>query len=316
MKAIGYNSYGGIDKLQILEVESPKPKRHEVAVKVSAISINPVDLKKMRGGFKPITSIKKFPIITACDFSGEIVEIGNDVGAFKVGDKVFGMQDILFNGSAAEKITISQKYISLAPNNFELSDSAAIPQVGNTSLLALRNIASLRKGHKLLINGASGGVGTFALQMAKIYEANITAVTSDRNIEWIKNEFDIENIIDYTKTDITDTSDKYDIIFDANGNLSFPKISNSLSANGIYVTTKFNIYNNIDTAKQFFKRKKSRTVLSGRTSTSNLDMFRMWMEDGKLKPVIEKTYSFDQYHEAYEHLSSGRAKGKLLIKIN
>ncbi len=316
MKAIGYNSYGGIDKLQILEVESPKPKRHEVAVKVSAISINPVDLKKMRGGFKPITSIKKFPIITACDFSGEIVEIGNDVGAFKVGDKVFGMQDILFNGSAAEKITISQKYISLAPNNFELSDSAAIPQVGNTSLLALRNIASLRKGHKLLINGASGGVGTFALQMAKIYEADITAVTSDRNIEWIKNEFDIENIIDYTKTDITDTSDKYDIIFDANGNLSFPKISNSLSANGIYVTTKFNIYNNIDTAKQFFKRKKSRTVLSGRTSTSNLDMFRMWMEDGKLKPVIEKTYSFDQYHEAYEHLSSGRAKGKLLIKIN
>ena len=316
MKAIGYNSYGGIDKLQILEVESPKPKRHEVAVKVSAISINPVDLKKMRGGFKPITSIKKFPIITACDFSGEIVEIGNDVGAFKVGDKVFGMQDILFNGSAAEKITISQKYISLAPNNFELSDSAAIPQVGNTSLLALRNIASLRKGHKLLINGASGGVGTFALQMAKIYEADITAVTSDRNIEWIKNEFDIENIIDYTKTDITDTSDKYDIIFDANGNLSFPKISNSLLTNGIYVTTKFNIYNNIDTAKQFFKRKKSRTVLSGRTSTSNLDMFRMWMEDGKLKPVIEKTYSFDQYHEAYEHLSSGRAKGKLLIKIN
>ena len=316
MRAIGYNSYGGIDKLQILEVESPKPKRHEVAVKVSAISINPVDLKKMRGGFKPITSIKKFPIITACDFSGEIVEIGNDVGAFKVGDKVFGMQDILFNGSAAEKITISQKYISLAPNNFELSDSAAIPQVGNTSLLALRNIASLRKGHKLLINGASGGVGTFALQMAKIYEADITAVTSDRNIEWIKNEFDIENIIDYTKTDITDTSDKYDIIFDANGNLSFPKISNSLSINGIYVTTKFNIYNNIDTAKQFFKRKKSRTVLSGRTSTSNLDMFRMWMEDGKLKPVIEKTYSFDQYHEAYEHLSSGRAKGKLLIKIN
>ena len=316
MRAIGYNSYGGIDKLQILEVESPKPKRHEVAVKVSAISINPFDLKKMRGGFKPITSIKKFPIITACDFSGEIVEIGNDVGAFKVGDKVFGMQDILFNGSAAEKITISQKYISLAPNNFELSDSAAIPQVGNTSLLALRNIASLRKGHKLLINGASGGVGTFALQMSKIYEADITAVTSDRNIEWIKNEFDIENIIDYTKTDITDTSDKYDIIFDANGNLSFPKISNSLSTNGIYVTTKFNIYNNIDTAKQFFKRKKSRTVLSGRTSTSNLDMFRMWMEDGKLKPVIEKTYSFDQYHEAYEHLSSGRAKGKLLIKIN
>ncbi len=109
---------------------------------------------------------------------------------------------------------------------------------------------------------------------------------------------------------------KYDIIFDANGNLSFPKISNSLSSNGIYVTTKFNIYNNIDTAKQFFKRKKSRTVLSGRTSTSNLDMFRMWMEDGKLKPVIEKTYSFDQYHEAYDHLSSGRAKGKLLIKIN
>ena len=139
----------------------------------------------MNGGFKLITNIKKFPKVVGCDFSGEIVEIGKDVGAFKVGDNVFGMTDVLFSGSAAEKIKISQKSIALAPKNVDLEHSAAIPQVANTSLLAMRNIASLRKGHKLLINGASGGVGTTALQIASIYEAETTAVTSYRNIDWI-----------------------------------------------------------------------------------------------------------------------------------
>ena len=274
MKAIGYNSYGDIDNLEILEVAEPRPKRSEVIVKIEAVSLNPVDIKKMQGGFKPITNLNKFPIFTACDFSGEITEIGRDVGAFKVGDKVFGMTDILFNGSAAEKIKISQKLISLVPKNIKLHEAAAIPQVANTSLLALRNIASIRKGHKILINGASGGVGSFAIQMAKIYETEITAVTSDRNYEWIKNDFNID------------------------------------------VTTKNNIYNNIDVAKQLFQRKKSRVVLSGRTSTANLDLFRMWIEDGKIKPIIEKIFSFDQYLDAYNHLKSGRAKGKILLTFN
>ena len=226
MKAIGYNSYGDIDNLEILEVAEPRPKRSEVIVKIEAVSLNPVDIKKMQGGFKPITNLNKFPIFTACDFSGEITEIGRDVGAFKVGDKVFGMTDILFNGSAAEKIKISQKLISLVPKNIKLHEASAIPQVANTSLLALRNIASIRKGHKILINGASGGVGSFAIQMAKIYETEITAVTSDRNYEWIKNDFNIDDVVDYTKEDILSSSKKYDIVFDANGNLSFPKASN------------------------------------------------------------------------------------------
>ena len=316
MKAIGYNSYGDIDNLEILEVAEPRPKRTEVIVKIEAVSLNPVDIKKMQGGFKPITNLNKFPIFTACDFSGEITEIGRDVGAFKVGDKVFGMTDILFNGSAAEKIKISQKLISLVPKNIKLHEAAAIPQVANTSLLALRNIASIRKGHKILINGASGGVGSFAIQMAKIYETEITAVTSDRNYEWIKNDFNIDDVVDYTKEDILSSSKKYDIVFDANGNLSFPKASKILSANGMYVTTKNNIYNNIDVAKQLFQRKKSRVVLSGRTSTANLDLFRMWIEDGKIKPVIEKIFSFDQYLDAYNHLKSGRAKGKILLTFN
>ena len=316
MKALGYNTYGDIDNLEILELKEPRIKKTEVIVKVAAISLNPVDIKKMQGGFKPITNINKFPITTACDFSGEITEIGRDVGAFKVGDKVFGMTDILFGGSAAEKIRISQKFISLVPKNTSLNEAAAIPQVGNTSLLALRNIASIRKGHKILINGASGGVGTFALQMAKIYEADITAVTSERNSDWIKNDFKINDVIDYTKDDILSTDNKYDIIFDANGNLSFPKVSKILSANGIYVSTKNNIYNNIDVAKQLFQRKKSRVVLSGRTSTANLDLFRMWIEDGKIKPIIDKIFSFDKYLDAYKHLSSGRAKGKIILTID
>ena len=315
MKAIVYNSYGDIDSLEIAEINEPRPSSNEVVVKVKAISLNPVDLKKMSGGFKLITNVKKFPKIIGCDFSGEIIEIGQDVGAFKVGDNVFGMTDILFSGSAAEKIKISQKSIALAPKNISLEESAAIPQAANTSLLALRNLASIRQGHKLLINGASGGVGTAALQIASIYETETTAVTSYRNIDWIKESFKTENVIDYTKDDFTNLEGKYDIIFDVNGNKSFLDVEKHLTSNGVYVTTKNNIFNQIDFVKQFIKRKKSKVVLSGKSTTSSLDMFRMWIEDGKLKPIIEKTYSFDEFKKAYKYLSTGRAKGKLILTI-
>ena len=315
MKAIVYNSYGDINSLEITEINEPRPSSNEVVVKIRAISLNPVDLKKLSGGFKLITNVKKFPKTMGCDFSGEIIEIGKDVGAFKVGDNVFGMTDILFAGSAAEKIKISQKSIALAPKNISLEDSAAIPQVANTSLLALRNLASIRQGHKLLINGASGGVGTIALQIASIYEAKTTAVTSYRNIDWIKESFKTENVIDYTKDDFTNLDEKYDIIFDVNGNKSFLDVEKCLTSNGVYVTTKNNVFNQIDFVKQFIKRKKSKVVLSGKSTTSSLDMFRMWIEDGKLKPIIEKTYSFDEFQKAYEYLSTGRAKGKLILTI-
>ena len=315
MKAIVYNSYGDIDSLEIAEINEPRPSSNEVVVKVKAISLNPVDLKKMSGGFKLITNVKKFPKIMGCDFSGEIIEIGKDVGAFKVGDNVFGMTDILFGGSAAEKIKISQKSIALAPKNINLEESAAIPQAANTSLLALRNLASIRQGHKLLINGASGGVGTTALQIASIYETEITAVTSYRNTDWIKESFKTENVIDYTKEDFTNLDQKYDVIFDVNGNKSFIGVEKCLTSNGVYVTTKNNVFNQIDFVKQFIKRKKSKVVLSGKSTTSSLDMFRMWTEDGKLKPIIEKTFSFDEFKNAYAYLSTGRAKGKLILTI-
>ena len=315
MRAITYNSYGDIDKLQITELNSPKPGINDVIVKVIAISPNPVDLKKLEGGFKIITNVKKFPFIIGCDFSGEIIEIGKNVGAFKVGDKVFGMTEILFGGSGAEEIKVSQKYISLAPKNLELNYAAALPQVSNTCLLALRNIAKLRAGHKLLINGASGGVGSTALQIAKLYEADCVAITSNRNIDWIKSEFNPSKVIDYTKEDFTETDEKYDVVFDANGNRSYPEVEKILTANGMYVTTKNNVYTQIDSIKQFTKRKKARVVLSGKTSTSNLDLIRMWVEDGKLKPYIEKTFSLTEFKDAYQHLAKGRTRGKLVINM-
>ena len=316
MKAIVYHRYGDFNSLEIGEIPKPIPNSNEVIVKVKAISLNPVDLKKMRGGFKPITNIKKFPITIGADFSGEITEIGTNVGAFKVGDKVFGMTFILFEGSAADEIKISQKRIALAPNNIDLIEAASIPQVANTSLLSLRDHGSLRRGHKLLINGASGGVGTMALQIANIFEAETTAVASFRNADRIKKDFNPHKVIDYTAEDFTQLDEKYDLIFDVNGNRSFNEVEKCLNTNGIYITTLVNIYNQIDFIKQFTKRKKSKVVISGATTTSNLNLFRMWIEDGKVKPVIDKIYEFDDYKEAYEYLDSGRAKGKIILKID
>jgi|TARA_B110000483_G_scaffold214431_1_gene264282 NADPH:quinone reductase-like Zn-dependent oxidoreductase len=316
MKAIIYNRYGGPEVLESQEIPDPKPKSHEVLIKVESISLNPVDAKARQGGFKPISNLLRFPRTTGTDFSGAITEIGKNVSGFKVGDSVYGWSNPLVNnGSASEMLTISEKSIALAPNNINLTDVPALPCGALTSLIALRDLAPIRDGHKILINGSSGGTGTMALQVAKIFGGEVTAVTSSRNSERIMNDFEPDHIIDYTKNNFIESNNTYDVIFDVQGNKSFNEVEKCLTANGIYITTQPNIYNSIDFAKSFLSRKKSKIVIC-RSKTSDLNHIRIWVEEGKIKPVIEKVYEFDQFKEAYEHLATGRVKGKLILKIN
>jgi NADPH:quinone reductase-like Zn-dependent oxidoreductase len=315
MKAIVYSNYGGPEVLKLKDIETPKPKPSEVLVKVEAISLNPVDAKARRGGFRPMSDLLKFPRVTGTDFSGVIIETGKNVSGFKVGDSVYGWANPLINnGSAAEMLTISEKSIALVPSNINLAESSAFPCGALTSLIVLRDLASIRDGHKILINGSSGGTGTMALQIAKILGGEITAVTSSRNSERIKNDFNPDYIIDYTKSDFIKDDKKYDVIFDVQGNKSFNEIQECLTSNGIYITTQPSIYNSIDVARSILSKKKSKIVIV-RSKTSDLNHIRIWVEEGKIKPVIEKVYEFDQFKEAYEHLATGRVKGKILLKI-
>ena len=315
MKAVIYNHYGGLEVLEFQEVSDPKPKPYEVLIKIASISLNPVDAKARRGGFRPVSDLLKFPRVTGTDFSGVIIETGKNVSGFKVGDSVYGWSNPLVNGgSASEMITISEKSIALAPQNINLEEASALPCGALTSLIALRDLASIRSGYKILINGSSGGTGTMALQIAKIFGGEVTAVTSPRNSERIIKDFNPDHIIDYTKSSFIESDNKYDVIFDVQGNKSFNDVENCLTSNGIYITTQPNIYNSIDIAKSFLSKKKSKIVIC-KSKTSDLSHIRIWVEEGKIKPVIEKVYEFDQYREAYEHLESGRVKGKLLLRI-
>ena len=315
MKAIIYSNYGGPEVLKLQDIKSPRPKSSEVLVKVEAISLNPVDAKARRGGFRPISDLLKFPRVTGTDFSGVIIEIGRNVSGFKVGDSVYGWSNpIINNGSAAEMLTISEKSIALVPTNVDLAESAVFPCGALTSLIVLRDLAPIRNGHKILINGSSGGTGTMALQIAKILGGEITAVTSSRNSERIKRDFNPDHIIDYTKSDFIKDDKKYDVIFDVQGNKSFNEIQECLTANGTYITTQPSIYNSIDVARNILSKRKSKIVIC-RSKTSDLNHIRIWVEENKIKPIIEKVYEFEHYREAYEHLDTGRVKGKLLIKI-
>ena len=315
MKAVVYNNYGGPEVLEIQDILTPQPKSHEVLVKVDSISLNPVDAKARRGGFRPISDLLKFPRITGSDFSGVITETGSRVSGFKVGDLVYGWaQPLLNNGSAAELVCISEKAIALAPKNISLSEASALPCGALTSLISLRDLAPIRNGHKVLINGASGGTGTMATQIAKIFGGEITVVTSPNNSERIMNDFKPDRIIDYTKEDFAILGDQYDVIFDVQGNKAINEIEQCLTSNGIYITTQPSIYSTIDAAKSIFSKKKSKTVIC-RSRTSDLNLIKLWVEENKIKPVIEKVYNFDQFREAYDHLATGHVKGKILLTI-
>ena len=315
MKAVVYDTYGGPEVLEIRDVPIPRPKANEALIKVDSISLNPVDAKARRGGFRPISDLLKFPRITGTDFAGVITETGSGVSGFKVGDVVYGWaQPLLYNGSAAEMVCISEKAIALAPNNISLSEASALPCGALTSLISLRDLAPIRNGHKVLINGASGGTGTMATQIAKIFGGEITVVTSPNNSERIKNDYKPDRIIDYTKDDFVDLEDQYDVIFDVQGNKAINEVEHCLTSNGIYITTQPSIYSSIDAVKSVLSKKKSKIVIC-RSRTSDLNIIRLWVEENKIKPAIEKVYDFDQFKDAYEHLATGRVKGKLILKI-
>ena len=187
---------------------------------------------------------------------------------------------------------------------------------GLTTYYLLHKTYPVSGDETILFHAAAGGVGQIFCQWAKSLGCKVIGtVGNDEKINLAK-KYGCYEIINYTKEDFANLNEKFDVIWDANGNRSFPEVEKCLTNNVIYVTTKNNIYNQIDFAKQFMQRKKSKVVLSARSTTSNLDMFRMWIEDGKLRPIIEKTFTFDEFKDAYEHLAGGRAKGKIVLKIN
>ncbi len=318
MKAIVYTEYGPPDVLRLEEIEKPAPKDNEVLIKVYAASANALDWHLLRA--KPSLvrlmsglSRPKQNILGA-DVAGRVEAVGAKVTQFKPGDDVFGT----CTGAYAEFVSAAEKDLAPKPANISFEQAAAVPVAALTALQALRNKGKLQAGQKILINGASGGVGTFAVQLAKSFGAEVTAVCSTGNLEQARS-LGADFVIDYTKEDFTRNGKQYDRILAANGYHPISAYKRALSPGGIYAMTGGS------TAQMFeamllgpwisMAGKKKMGFLMTNPKKTDLLFLKELLEAGKLKPVIDRRYPLKEVPEAIRYLEAGHAKGKVVITV-
>ncbi len=324
MKAIVNCEYGA-ENLQVRDLEKPSPNDDEVLVRVHAASINPVDGHLIRGSWRmrPMSGLRK-PKNTrfGTDFAGTVEAVGKDVTNFKPGDEVFGAK----NGAVADYICVkADRAIVMKPSNITFEQAGSVGVAGLTALQGLRDKGHIQAGQKVLINGASGGVGTFAVQIAKAFGAEVTGVCSTHNVDLVKS-IGADHVIDYTKEDFTRTDQRYDMIYDLVGNHSFSERRQILTTNGICVLAGIGgagfhpeswgrILGNFKTAFQSkFTSQKFVTYIAKLTK-DDLNVLRDFMQAGKLSPVIDRTYKISETQAAVRYLEEGHARGKVVINL-
>ncbi|MCX7592208.1 MAG: NAD(P)-dependent alcohol dehydrogenase [Fischerella sp.] len=313
MKAVVIHQYGSADVLQYEDVAPPKIKPDQLLVKVHATCVNPIDWKIRKGMLKILTG-NKFPMILGYDLAGEVVEVGANVTRFKIGDQVYATLSPLSGGAYAEFAAVPEKLAALKPTNMSYTEAACVPLAGLTALQALRDQGQIQPGKAVLINGASGGVGIFAVQIAKVLGAEVTGVCSTKNLDLVKS-LGADRAIDYTQQDFTQDTVQYDIIFDAVGKRSFSDCKKVLKPNGVYVTTlptPENLLQRILTT--FIPGKKAKFVFE-LPNAQDLVYLKELIEAGKIRTVIDRTYPLQELAVAHAYSEDGHAVGKIAIAV-
>jgi 2-desacetyl-2-hydroxyethyl bacteriochlorophyllide A dehydrogenase len=312
MKAVVIHKYGSADVLRYEEVEAPTIKPDELLVKVHAAAVNPVDWK-IRKGMLKIISGNKFPMILGFDLAGKVLEVGSQVTGFQVGDEIYGSLGVP-GGAYAEIAAVPQKVAAVKSTFISFEEAAALPVAALTALQSLRDKANIQRSQSVLINGASGGVGIFAVQIAKALGAEVTGVCSSKNLDFVKS-LGADSLIDYTQQDFTKISEQYDIVFDAVGKQTFDNCKKVLKSNGIYVTTLPNLQNMISIGlTSLFGSQKAKFILA-QPNTADLLYLNELIESGKLRVVIDCTYPLQELAAAHIYSESERAKGKIVIRV-
>lgn len=323
MKAIVYTEYGSPDVLQLKEVVKPTPKDNEVLVKVYAVSANAADLHLLRadpflirlssGLLKPKNEI------LGSDIAGRVEAVGENVKQFKLGDEVFGDISAGGWGGFAEYVCAREDALVLKPANLSFEEAAAVPMAAVTALQGLRSKGQIQPGQKVLINGASGGVGMFAVQIAKSFGAEVTAVCSTRNLDIVRS-IGADHVIDYTREDFTQTGKRYDLILAANGNRSISDYRRALSPMGIYVMTGGAMaqMSEVMLKGPWISMTGSQKMgnLLAKPNQQDLAFIKELLEAGKVVPVIDRYYPLSEVADAIRYLEEGHAQGKVVITVH
>lgn len=317
MKSIIYNTYGSPDVLKLIRTSIPKPTRNELLIKVISSSVtaadwhlrkaDPIMVRFMNGLLSPKKKV------LGQEFYGEVIEKGENVTRFKPADKIFGSTG-LQTGAYSEFIVLNENsVISKADKDIENESLATIPIGGMTALFFLKQ-AGIKKGDRILINGASGSVGSYAVQIAKANGATVTGVCSTPNVKLVR-DIGADQIIDYKKEKLVNHAQKYDIVFDTVGNLSYRNVKSILSSEGHFISTAFNL--ELIQAMMMNRFRKGHKVYTGVTKESQqlLDEIKDLIKLKKLKAVVEKTYSMEEIREAHIHAESGHKKGNIILAI-
>jgi NADPH:quinone reductase-like Zn-dependent oxidoreductase len=314
MKAIVYTKFGPPEVLHLQEVEKPTPKDNEVLIKIYATTVVKED-PDMRAspGFNGF--LKPRNPILGQELAGEVEAIGRDVTRFKPGDQVFGIDS--FGAYAEYKCMPEDKALTIKPANLSYEDAASIPNGALTALPFLRDKGNVQSGQTVLIYGASGSVGTAAVQLAKYYGAKVTGVCSTANLEWVKS-LGTDQVIDYTQEDFTENGKTYDIIFDTVGKLSFSECKRSLTDKGIYlatIPTPVIMFQALWSAKSGSKKVKfaATGLRSASKKIKDLIFLTTLIEAGKMKAVIDRCYPLEQIVEAHRYVEQGHKKGNVVI---
>jgi NADPH:quinone reductase-like Zn-dependent oxidoreductase len=316
MKAVVYTNFGPSEVLQLREVKKPTLKDHEVLIKIHATTVVKED-PDMRAspGFNGF--LKPRNPILGQELAGEVESIGKDVTRFKPGDQVFGFD--MFGAYAEYKCMPENGALAIKPANMNYEEAASVPNGALTALPFLRDKGKIQSGQTVLIYGASGSVGAAAVQLARYYGAKVTGVCSTANLEWVKS-LGADQVIDYTQENFTENGKTYDVIFDTVGKCSFSKIKDSLTDEGIFLTTvptPMGILNAILPAKLSGKKVKfmAAGLRSANEKIKDLVFLTELIQAGKIKPVIDRSYPLEQIIEAHRYVEQGHKKGNVVITV-
>lgn len=313
MEAVGFQKYGTVDVLETLKLPTPSPTAGQLLVRVVAAGVNPADWVFRSGQLRYFIRAK-FPFVPGLDIAGVVENVGAGVTGFKRGDAVYAMLPNATMGGYAQYAVVEAVSAALIPPNLTFSEAAVFPCAALTALEALRDKAQIKAGDHVLINGASGGVGAFAVQIAKAMGATVTAVCSTGSLEFVKS-LGADQTHDYTKSDITDTKTQYSIIFDAVGLVAFNKWRHILQRGGKVITV--NPIKGNPLAAQMARRRGYRLLaFLVKPSGANLEALRVWIESGKLRAPIERAYPLADAADAQRASEAKHVRGKLVLIVD